>query len=43
VGELYKEPIGTPMQPRNLNISEPLKLLVFQINPKGEAPMYKID
>jgi hypothetical protein len=40
-GELYKEPIGTPMQPRNLNISELLKLLVFQINPKGEAPMYK--
>jgi hypothetical protein len=29
------------MQPRNLNISELLKLLVFQINPKGEAPMYK--
>jgi quercetin dioxygenase-like cupin family protein len=42
-GELYKEPIGTPMQARNLNASEPLKLLVFQITPKGEAPMYKMD
>lgn len=42
-GELYKEPIGTPMQARNLNASEPLKLLVVQIIPEGEAPMYKVN
>lgn len=42
-GEVYKEPIGTPMQARNLNTSEPLKLLVVQITPEGEAPMYKVD
>ena len=42
-GDLYKEPIGTPMQARNLNASEALKLLVVQITPEGEAPMYKVD
>ena len=31
------------MQVRNLNASEPFFNLVFQINPKGEAPMYKMD
>jgi quercetin dioxygenase-like cupin family protein len=42
-GEVYKEPIGTPMQAWNLNASKPLKLLVVQITPEGEAPMYKVD
>jgi quercetin dioxygenase-like cupin family protein len=42
-GELYKEPIGTPMQARNLNTSAPLKLLVFQVTPKGEPLVYKAD
>ena len=42
-GELYKEPIGTRMQARNLNASAPLKLLVFQVNLKGEPPMVKAD
>lgn len=42
-GEVYKEPMGTRMQARNLNASEPLKLLVVQITPEGEAPMYKVD
>jgi quercetin dioxygenase-like cupin family protein len=42
-GELYKEPIGTPMQARNLSVSEPLKLLVFQVTPEGEPPMVKTD
>jgi quercetin dioxygenase-like cupin family protein len=42
-GELYKEPIGTPMQARNPKASEPLKLLVFQVTPKGEPSMVKAD
>jgi quercetin dioxygenase-like cupin family protein len=42
-GELYREPIGTPMQARNLNASEPLKILVFQVGPKGEPLMIKAD
>jgi quercetin dioxygenase-like cupin family protein len=42
-GELYKEPIGTPMQARNLNSSALLKILVFQVTPKGEPLMYKAD
>ena len=42
-GEVYKEPIGTVMQARNLNASEPVKILVFQVTPKGEPLMYKAD
>lgn len=42
-GELYKEPIGAPMQARNLNASEPLEVLVFQVSLKGEPPMIKAD
>jgi hypothetical protein len=42
-GEIYREPIGTPMQARNLNASAPLKLLVIQVTPKGEELMYKVD
>ncbi len=42
-GELYREPIGAPMQARNLNASEPLKLLVFQVTAKGEPQMVKAD
>src|SRR5690606_11780107 len=42
-GELYREPIGTTMQARNLNASAPLKVLVFQITPKGEPQMVKAD
>jgi hypothetical protein len=42
-GELYREPIGTPMQARNPNPSEPLKILVFQVGPKGEPLMIKVD
>jgi len=42
-GEVYKEPIGTVMQARNLNTSEPLKILVVQVTPKGEPQMYKAD
>ena len=42
-GELYKEPIGVPMQARNPNASEPLKVLVFQVTPRGEPQMVKAD
>jgi quercetin dioxygenase-like cupin family protein len=42
-GELYKEPIGAPMQARNLNAFEPLKLLVFQVTPEGEPLMVKAE
>ena len=42
-GEVYREPIGTPMQARNVNASEPLKILVVQIGRKGEPAMIKAD
>ncbi|WP_162917672.1 cupin domain-containing protein [Dongia deserti] len=42
-GEVYKEPIGTTMRARNLNTSEPLKLLVFQVTPEGEPRMVKAE
>ena len=41
-GELYEEPIGTPMQARNLSASE-TKILVFQVSGPGEPLMYKAD
>ena len=42
-GELYPEPVGTPMQTRNLSTSNPMKLLVIQVTPKGEPLMYKAE
>lgn len=42
-GELYREPVGVPMQARNLNASESLKVLVFQVTPEGEPQMVKAD
>lgn len=42
-GELYKEPVGAPMQARNLDASEPLEVLVFQVSAKGEPPMIKAE
>lgn len=42
-GDLYKEPIGVTMQARNLNASEPLKILVFQVTPEGEPQMVKAE
>jgi quercetin dioxygenase-like cupin family protein len=42
-GEVYREPIGTPMQARNLNATEPLKVLVVQVGRKGEPAMIKVD
>jgi quercetin dioxygenase-like cupin family protein len=42
-GVLYREPIGTPMQARNLSASRPLKVLLIQIGRKGEPLMIKTD
>jgi quercetin dioxygenase-like cupin family protein len=42
-GSLYREPIGTPMQARNLSASRPLKVLLIQIGRKGEPLMIKTD
>jgi quercetin dioxygenase-like cupin family protein len=42
-GALYQEPIGTPMQARNLSMSEPLKVLLIQVGRKGEPLMIKAD
>ena len=42
-GELYEEPIGTPMQARNLSASEPVKLLVFQVHGLREPLAYKAE
>ena len=43
VGQLYEEPIGTPMQARNINMSEQLKVLLFQVHGKGEPLAYKVE
>jgi quercetin dioxygenase-like cupin family protein len=42
-GVLYREPIGTPMQARNLSASRPLKVLLIQISRKGEPLMIQTD
>jgi quercetin dioxygenase-like cupin family protein len=42
-GVLYREPIGTPMQARNLSASRPLKVLLIQIGRKGEPLMIQTD
>jgi quercetin dioxygenase-like cupin family protein len=42
-GELYQEPIGTPMQARNMSTSEPTKILAIQVNRQGEPMMYKAE
>jgi quercetin dioxygenase-like cupin family protein len=42
-GQLYEEPIGTPMQARNISASEPLKVLLFQVHGHGEPLAYKAE
>jgi|GEM_PF-2947868 len=42
-GDLYREPIGTPMQARNPSASDPLKALVIQVTRTGEPLMIKAD
>jgi hypothetical protein len=41
--QLYEEPIGTPMQARNISVSQPLKILLFQVNRQGEPLAYKAE
>lgn len=42
-GEVYDEPIGTPMQARNLSSDQPAELLVIQVHDEGEPLMYVAD
>ena len=42
-GEVYEEPIGTPMQARNLSTSQQTKILVVQMNKPGEPLMLQAD
>jgi quercetin dioxygenase-like cupin family protein len=42
-GEVYEEPIGTPMLAKNLNTAEPAKFLVIQLSNAGEPLMYKAE
>jgi quercetin dioxygenase-like cupin family protein len=40
-GQVYEEPIGTPMQAFNVSTSETTRILVIQVNNQGEPMMYK--
>ena len=42
-GQLYEEPIGKHMQARNISASQPLKILLFQVNRQGEPLAYKAE
>jgi quercetin dioxygenase-like cupin family protein len=42
-GQLYEEPIGTPMQVRNIRTSERLKILLFQVNDQGHSLAHKVE
>jgi quercetin dioxygenase-like cupin family protein len=42
-GQIYEEPIGTPMQARNLSTSQPSRILVVQVSKPGEPLMYRAD
>jgi quercetin dioxygenase-like cupin family protein len=42
-GQLYVEPIGIPMQARNIGAVEQLKALVFQVHGEGEPLAYKAE
>ena len=42
-GQLYEEPIGKHMQARNMRASQPLKILLFQVNRQGEPLAYKAE
>ncbi len=42
-GETYEEPIGTPMQARNLSADGPTRILVVQVTKPGEPLMYRAD
>jgi quercetin dioxygenase-like cupin family protein len=42
-GQVYEEPIGKPMQASNVSATEPMELLVIQVNKEGEPLMYKVE
>jgi quercetin dioxygenase-like cupin family protein len=42
-GETYEEPVGTPMQARNLSADGPTRILVVQVTKPGEPLMYRAD
>ena len=42
-GQVYVEPIGTPMIGRNASSNEPTEIVVFQVHGEGEPLMYKAD
>jgi quercetin dioxygenase-like cupin family protein len=42
-GVTYEEPVGTPMQARNLSAGEPTQILVVQATKPGEPMMYRAD
>lgn len=42
-GELYQEPINRVMQGRNMSTTDPLHIVVFQVNEPGKPLMIKAD
>jgi len=42
-GAIYEEPVGTPMQARNLSADDPTLILVVQVTKPGEPMMYLAD
>ena len=42
-GELYVEPVGSPMQAFNKSADGPMELLVIQVQNEGEPLMYQAD
>jgi quercetin dioxygenase-like cupin family protein len=42
-GQVYQEPIGQPMQARNVDAGGPMEMLVVQISNVGEPLMYKVE
>jgi quercetin dioxygenase-like cupin family protein len=42
-GQLYKEPIGTPMQAKNVSNSGAVDILVIQVGKEGEPLMYRAE
>ena len=42
-GELYVEPVGSPLQAFNKSADGPMELLVIQVQNEGEPLMYQAD
>lgn len=43
MGQLYKEPIGTHMQAKNVSNADAVEILVIQVGNEGEPLMYKAE